>query len=1115
MNVKVHNYVKIMTKLALYAFVICQSLVMTFAGELDAQRKYLHEIEIDLPQYQNAELKDLISDVQDRSNFEFASPRKLINGQTISINEGRWNMENLLKEISTQAKISIRRVNETISFSEIETQALPDVVEVYIEQVSVSGKITDEDGEPLPGATIQEKGTTNGTITDIEGNYTLSVPENATLSISFVGFQTQQINLNGQTVLNVSLKADISSLEEVVVVGYGTQTKEDLTGSISQVTQKSVEDRSNISISEALQGAVPGLNVGETNTVGGQPSVTIRGRTSISGTQSPLIVLDGIIFRGSLIDINPNDIASIDVLKDASATAIYGSQASNGVIIISTKSGKVSKKPTISYSGTYSFQEPTKSFEAESPEEFLERVEAAYFFDSRTEESGYLEPNNTWEITSVFATPEQVNAYQNNTPTDWYGILTNDRMYTQSHNLSMSQRADNSGYFVSLGYTGQQGFMVNDDYERLSARINLDNEITDWLKVGVQSFLTTSDYTGVSVSPAQIYNHSPYAPAYDDEGELIISPNSTTINPLYTLQSDNLDKRLNLFGNIYAEIDFPFLKGLSFRTNYSANYITDSYFIFQAHDNNFLGRGAKNERRRTDWVNDNILTYKKLIGDVHEINAMVGYGRIKREFTSTQATATDFNSPALGYNNLQAGNAELQTAASDAWQETALYTMGRLHYNYDSKYFLTGTFRRDGFSGFSEKNKFGIFPSVAIGWNIAKENFWSDSPLRTFEQFKIRASYGSNGNRTIGRYQTLAKIGEGFRYVDENGVSVYAKDIATLASPNLKWETTTGINIGIDYSLLESRLSGTIDYYNNNTTDLLYNVDIPGISRFQTFPDNLGKMHNSGIELSISSLNINTTNFSWRTQFNYSRVRNDLRELLGFDNDGDGQEDDLISEGLFIGESLGTIFDYHTNGDLWQFGDEIPSTAGVGSYKIEDVNGDGVIDPDDRKIIGHSEPAYRFSINNELTYKNWQLSIFVNSVQGNNNYYLGADVFDQIYPNSTAWDRDLFPKDVDFWLPENPDARYERLGVEIAGGIKADRYMPRSFVRIQNINLAYSFDSEFLERLKIQKLRIFIRGRNLLTFTKWPGWDPETGEGITRFGRPVTRNYTVGLNVDL
>jgi len=1059
----------------------------------------------------NAQIVDVLNAIEQQSEFYFFFKNDEISGiQKVDAQFQDETIDQILSQLLKNTGLSYKIVDRYIVISPTTDPTQSQQIGIQ----NIQGKITDITGAPIPGVTVVVKGTTKGTISDDEGNYTLSdVSSDASLVFSFVGMKTQEITVAGKNTLDVVMEAETIGIGEVVAIGYGTMRKSDLTGSVSQIGEESIVQRSTTTLTDALQGATPGLNVGQVNSVGQQPSITIRGRTSISGQQSPLIVLDGVIFRGRLIDINPNDIGSIDILKDASSTAIYGSQATNGVIIVTTKTAKASDKPIINYTGRYSFQEPSKNFETESPEEFLQRVEAAHFFESRTEESGYLESNGTWDITTVFSTPEQMDAYTNGNPTDWYNLLTSDRMYAYTHNLSMSNRNETSGYFISFGYTDQQGYMANDDYDRWNARINIDNSLTNWLDIGVQSFFTSSDYSGLNVGPDDIYNHPPFAPAYNEDGSYVTSPNSTTINPLYVMDADNLDKEINLFGNVYADIKIPFIKGLSFRTNFGTNYNTTSFYRFSVYADNFLGEGAKNERRQTDWSNDNILTFKRNFNKKHDVNIVAGYGREKREYTFTSASATGFNSPVLGYNNLQAGIAELQTASSNAWLETSLYYMGRAHYRYNDKYMFTATIRRDGFSGFSENHKYGVFPSAAVAWDASKEAFLKDNILRGFDQFKIRMSYGANGNRTIGRYQTLARLGEGFRYVDADGISLYAKDIATLASPNLKWETTTGINLGLDFSVLNSRLSGSIEYYSNNTKDLLYNVDIPGISRFQSFPDNLGKMHNNGLELSVASVNINQADFKWTSQFNFSRVRNELKELLGFDNDGDGKEDDLVSEGLFIGESLGTIYTYYTNGDIWQFGDEIPVTADVGSYKVEDFEEDGVINPDDRKIIGYREPSYRFSIGNDFTYKNWELSIFINSVQGSDKYYLGQDEFDFIYPNSFAWERDLFPRDMDFWLPENPDARYERLGVEISGGIKAWHYIPRSFVRLQDVNLAYNFKSSFLSRYHIRSLRLYFHGKNLHTWTKWPGWDPETGQGITRSGRPVTRSYTFGIDV--
>jgi TonB-linked SusC/RagA family outer membrane protein len=498
------------------------------------------------------------------------------------------------------------------------------------------------------------------------------------------------------------------------------------------------------------------------------------------------------------------------------------------------------------------------------------------------------------------------------------------------------------------------------------------------------------------------------------------------------------------------------------------------------------------------------------------------YGFEQRKNDYTDATSSVFINDILGYNSLQSGSSELQKTYSGAWEEKSLYSMARFFYSLRDKYMVTATVRRDGFSGFSEKNKFGVFPSFALGWVASEEPFFKDI-YDIMNYLKVRVSYGTIGNRTVGRYQTLAKVSGDFRYVDASGTPVYAKSISSIASSNLKWETTTGFNAGIDFGLFNSKLTGQIEYYNNDTRDLLYSVDIPSIGRFQKFPDNLGRIHNHGIEITLSSINIKKNSFSWKSDFSFSRNRDELKELLGFDNNGDGKEDDLISEGLFIGHPLSVAYHYQVTGELYQLGDDIPSTADIGSQVIVDQNNDGEIDPDnDKVILGYKEPSYRFSITNQFTYKDWSLSVFINSIQGGNDYYYAMDnihyqTLGSGFSNSEGAEQHYqlnFPKGLDYWLPENPNAKYPRIGTAISSNLLATAWAQRSFVRLQDVSLSYNFNSDLLDKIKVDNLRLFISGQNLFTWTKWSGWDPETGEGINRTGRPVLRSYTFGLNLE-
>ncbi|OFX34874.1 MAG: hypothetical protein A2W90_00075 [Bacteroidetes bacterium GWF2_42_66] len=991
------------------------------------------------------------------------------------------------------------------------------------QQKDVSGKITDSKGLPLPGVTVLVKGTMQGIISNADGNYSLAnIPANATLVFSFVGMKSQEISVNGKASINVKLEEETIGIEEVVAVGYGTMRKSDLTGSVFKADIDKFRDQSNVSIIQSLHGSVAGLNVSQITTAGAEPSISIRGRTSISGEQDPLIVLDGVLFRGNMIDINPDDIGSIDILKDNSAAAVYGSQAANGVIIITSKSGKgKNNKPLINYTASYSLQTPTVELKPGNGEDFINKTTEIDWRESRTSESGYIDPKPDYSVLSLLETNELVENYLAGRETNWYDLLTNDNIFIQNHNLSLTNKTEYLNYFISVGYTDQQGYMLNEDYKRYNARINVDNQISKWLTIGIQSFFTMSDKSGKSPSPSDRYIN-PYEAAYKENGELNPLVRNLAVGPLVIANADNLDIRNNFFGNLYANIDVPFVKGLSYKINFSNNYRTTRSYYFQPYSNNFQGEAQKSYSNTHDMSSDNILTFKRRFNNKHNLDVTLLYGFEQRKYDYTDANSSVFVNDILGYNSLQSGSSELQKTYSGAWAEKSLYSMARLFYSYRDKYMITGTVRRDGFSGFSEKNKFGIFPSVATGWVVSEEPFFKDIN-KVMNYLKLRLSYGTIGNRTVSRYQTLAKVDGDFGYVDASGASVYAKSISSLASTDLKWETTTGFNLGVDFAFLNSRLSGSVEYYNNNTNNLLYNVDIPSIGRFKEFPDNLGRIHNQGIEITLSSINIERNDFRWNSNVTFSRNRDELKELLGFDNDGDGKEDDLISEGLFIGQPLSAVYHYEVTGELYQLDDNV--TAGmVGSQIIVDQNGDENIDPSDKVILGYREPSYRFSITNQFKYKNWSLSVFINAVQGGKDYYLGSDnLHSSSFGNGTGFSdssnglghyRLNFPTGLDYWLPENPNARYAAIGTNVTSGLLSSSWIQRNFVRLQDVSLNYNFKSSFLNKINVNNLRLFLSGQNLYTWTKWPGWDPETGEGISKDGRPVLRSYTLGLNFE-
>jgi TonB-linked SusC/RagA family outer membrane protein len=579
-------------------------------------------------------------------------------------------------------------------------------------------------------------------------------------------------------------------------------------------------------------------------------------------------------------------------------------------------------------------------------------------------------------------------------------------------------------------------------------------------------------------------------------------------------QQDNLDKRYNFSGNFYADVDIPFIRGLNYRLNFSQNLINDTDFNFSPYGSNLTGSGNKSNSSQYSWTADHILTYKQTFGK-HDINSTLVYGAEKRAYETTNASGTNFANNVLGYNYLGAADASLQVISSDAWEETSLYTMLRLGYSYNNRYSFTGTLRRDGFSGFGKTNKFALFPSAAVAWRLSEEDFLKS--VTWMDNLKLRLSYGSNGNRTVSRYQTLAKLGSRNSAIYGDGApaekGIY---INAMANENLKWETTNSFNAGLEFSVLNGRLSGDLEYYRSNTYDLLYSINIPIMNNnISSIPSNIGKLANRGTELTLTGIPVQTKDFSWEVTFNYSLNRNKVVSILGLDNDGDGKEDDLTSSKIFIGHPYGVSYDFEQIG-MWQMADYqagiIPDGFSYGTYKVRDIDGDGKYTADkDRTILGYTDPSYRFGIENVLRYKGWELKAFINSIQGGKDYYYAqpGNVLsnpDNIYQsNMFKWD---------YWTPENPNARYRQIGYfPPALDYPYSPYIQRSFIRLQNVTLSYRVPSVLLKKIGVNNFKVYVTGTTLATLTDWVGWDPETGTGLGG-EYPLLRTYSLGINFD-
>jgi len=964
------------------------------------------------------------------------------------------------------------------------------------------------------------KGTSTGTVADIEGKYSLSVPESAKiLVVSFIGMKTMEVAITGSQV-DAQMQPDILALDEIVVVGYGTMKKSDLTGAVTSMNMKDLPPQANLNVIQALQGYTPGINVEARGGAGAEPDLNVRGQTSLSASDRPLIVLNGIIYNGSINDINVNDVETIDILKDASAAAVYGARSANGVIIVTTKKG-ATEKPTISFNAYYGVQDMTNNpMRVMNGEEYAMRLVDYYYqqdlyqwyYTNPTSEAGrpaYPDISDRTVVASRLRTQEEKDNYIAGNEIDWVDEATQVAPI-QQYNLSYSGKSDRTSYYISGSYVNEEGILLNDAFSRLTFQSNVESKVNDWLTIGAISSYSYRDYSGIESDLWSARRASPLAdnkigPNFDTylTGELYMP------YPMANLYADNSDIRnnFNLVGR--TSITVPWVQGLSWNMDFSNNYFNRNNFEFYPVNTPDgaaqIGRGRKRPSEQRNLLLNNIISYANSFG-VHGINATLLYSRENRISQDSDLEALQFDNPILGYNALELGTT--QYARSGAWQETNLAYMARLNYTYNNRYLVTATVRKDGFSGFGADNKFATFPSLSVGWVLSEEDFINTDGV----YLKLRASYGVNGNQGIGRYSSLSRMSTtAYAFGSSTSIGVYPN---TLGNSNLAWEKTASLNLGIDYGFLNDKVSGSLEIYQAQTSDVLVRRALPIMTGYANVWTNIGGIENKGIELSLKSINMQNSEFRWTSNFSFSLNRNKITKLYGDENDSD------IGNGWFVGESIGAIYDYEVDGGLWTeadlFSGNIMNNWYPGQYKYKDLNNDGVIDKtNDRKIIGYRDPAYRFSINNILTYKNFSLFFFINSAQGGKRYFLQNN--DQVV--NVDWNADTFYRQNasavrQYWTPEN--------GVNNATGAyntpvtQGGVYESRSFVRLQDISLSYDLSKSLLSNLNLQGLKIYVASKNPYTITSWSGWDPEfDNENNDTRNNPVMRNYTIGLNISL
>lgn len=988
------------------------------------------------------------------------------------------------------------------------------------DQLRVTGIVKGAQGEPLPGVNVILKNSNTGTVTDTEGKYSLQTDPEAVLVFSSIGYIQQEVHVNNRSQVNLNLEEDTKQLSEVVVIGYGTQKKSDLTGAVSVVSTQLIEQQPVSSLDRALQGAIPGVQVTQTSgQPGGGVSIRIRGGGSIQGGNEPLYVIDGFPIYNSdntagitsganvnpLSSINPADIESMNVLKDASATAIYGSRGANGVIIITTKKGKADQS-SVSYEANYGVQSLRKKIDLLNAPEFA-RLRNEALLD-RNPAGGSHQYLSESEISQL------------GEGTDWQDAAFRTAPI-QSHQLSISGGSEKTHYAVSGNYFDQEGIIRNTGFERFSGRVNLDSKTSDKLTIGLN---LTGSKTNADIAPdgivSALLTMPPTATIYEADGSYTLrNPFENIIsNPIASLnEQTNRAATYRLLGTAFGE--YKLAEGLQLKVLFGTDIShvkEDSYIprtLFEGI--NLNGKAEIGTLSSYSWLNENTLLYTREIGH-HSFNALVGFTQQEFNNEITRAGAQQFVSDDLRYHSLQSG-ATAVPPFSDASAWSLLSYLARVNYNYGQKYFLTSSIRTDGSSRFGKQNKWGYFPSVAASWKISNENFFSEisGPV---SELKLRASYGATGNQEIGVFQSLSTISSVRVLLGDNFSTGFTPD--RIANHELGWETTSQFDAGLDVGLFSNRIVMTLDGYYKKTDDLLLNVEIPWTSGHSSSLQNFGSVENRGLELGIHTINAEGA-FNWNTSLNLSLNRNKVLKI------GDGEEDFILGgnfNGDFIikvGEPLGTYFGAVTDGVLQT--DEVASKGpltgrtqpkpGDRLYKDFDDSGN-FSTAADRTLIGNAQPDYFFGFINNFSWNGFDLSVFLQGSVGNQILNANRQVLELFtgQQNATA-------SAVNRWSERNTDTDIPKASAD-PSNIFSDRFVEDgSYVRLKNITLGYTLPPGLAESVRLSQVRLFVTGQNLLTWTRYTGFDPEVTssnnltQGYDSGVYPTARTVTTGLRI--
>ena len=993
---------------------------------------------------------------------------------------------------------------------------------------SVTCTVTDAAGEPLPGAFVQVEGTGNGAATDLDGRALLEkVPGDAVIKATLIGFADAREPVGDRSAVTIVMQTDVQALDEVVVIGYGTARRKDFVGSVSSVRLENspVALMNNSNALESLKGTVAGLDIGAVSNAGGQPSMQMRGQRSISGSNAPLIVVDGAIYIGGLNEINPADIATIDVLKDASSAAAFGSRSSNGVILITTKKG-TSEKPVINFNASAGLQTWSNKPRLLTPEHYLQAVQARL------------------QSTDVsWMTPQEKENYDAGRVTDWLNLATRTGV-KQDYQASVSGVGKRVNYYISASWTGNNGIVKGDDFYRTSLLCKISTDITSWLNLALDGAYTQQDYSGVAANIGTAYFISPYGQPYRYGTELLekypVTQSDGYQNPLWQADPDNRynkEVRDSYRLNTALTVKCPWVEGLSFKMNFlkhdieacTENFVYERYYVKDGSykdDTRYApstlqgllvnANGSIKHEKTNGYVLDFILNFTRDFGR-HSVDATLVSTRDWTTYDWDQTSGSNFSSNGntlLGIAGLQkADRIELTQNGSSA---ANVGYLARVMYSYDNRYSLTASYRRDGSSFFGTNKKWGNFFSFGAAWTPSREAFWKDDLKGVLSDFKVKASWGRNGNQGLPAFGTLSAVQNGNsgsqRYEFDGDDIIYGLIQSGLGNPELGWESTDALNVGVESAWFGGRLHLDVDGYYSQTHDQIFSRDIPIPNGFERMSSSMGQIDNWGVEATVSGTAVKVGDFCWNSGMTFWWSRNKLVHLYGEDLDGDGKEDDDVASSRFIGYGLGAIYGYVQDGIVQVDDYDYIGIHGTepGYPKYVDLNGDDRITTDDRTILGFTSPNFKLNWHNTLSWRGLELYAMISGTFGGDHHWLRNN------PNAYRINGYGYPTgnclDIPYWTESNPSNVYP--SASFTSDSRFIGLQDRTFVRLQDITLTYNFPRKWLSRANIGALKVYLSGRNLVTLTNWVGDDPETGSYVLTNAMPVAKSLALGMSIN-